>query len=339
MRYIIIAILLCSMVSCSTTYYSGTVKDNFNGEQFHYPGYAPVDKSLWQLLKWRFTRQSPEKPDNIDIKRSSKKIANQITDNITITYINHSSFLIQTQNTNIITDPIYSERASPVSFAGPKRIIEPAIQFQHLPKIDYVLISHNHYDHLDIDTIIKLDTAFKPKILAGLGVCNYLTEEKGLNIDCKELDWQDAVQDTSDIIFTFLPAKHWSARGIFDRNKTLWGAFAIETKQGNIYFAGDTGYGDHFKKASNQFKQFIIALLPIGAYEPRWFMQEHHMNPQEAVQAHIDLKAQLSIGMHYGTFELTDESYYQPTIDLEKAKMDKNISNFITLEFGESLIK
>jgi L-ascorbate metabolism protein UlaG (beta-lactamase superfamily) len=332
-----IVLLLASLSSCNTHYYTGAQSDHFDGTRFYYQTNKTPVKNAFSILKWRFTRENISAPDNVPIQFSQANLPERIANRVSVTYIYHASFVIQTQNINIITDPIYSQRASPVSFAGPKRLIPPAVAFEHLPPIDYILISHNHYDHLDIPTIKRLNQKFSPKLIAGLGICNYLNHSQDINIKCIALDWQQELLDNSGVKFTFLPAKHWSARGLFDRNTTLWGAFAISTNAGHIYFAGDSAYSPHFKQAGQQFGSFMLSLIPIGAYAPRWFMQESHVNPQEAVQAHLDLNSQLSIGMHYGSFDVSDEAYQQPLIDLELAKRKYKVDNFITLEFGQDM--
>jgi L-ascorbate metabolism protein UlaG (beta-lactamase superfamily) len=234
---------------------------------------------------------------------------------IRASFINHATVLLQTQGLNFLTDPIWSDRASPVSFAGPKRVHPPGVAFKDLPKIDYVLISHNHYDHLDLETLKRLQKAFKPIFLVGLKVSNNLRSSLP---DAKiiELDWGQFYEISKDKKIHFLPAQHWSARWPWDRNQTLWGAFAIETSGGNIYFAGDTGYGKHFKDAQKQFGKFKLALLPIGAYEPRNFMKYQHMNPEDAAQAARDLRAENSLGIHFGCFALATEGYGAPEQEL-----------------------
>jgi L-ascorbate metabolism protein UlaG (beta-lactamase superfamily) len=309
MRWIFLTVLLSSCTAPSPY----PISDHYDGERFHNTPPSPP-KSIWHVLNWRlFGKRGVwegnrvlAKPINIIDKNCEKKI----------TFINHASFLLEFDGLNILTDPIWSERASPVNFAGPKRAYDPPIPIEKLPKIHVVLISHNHYDHLDVDTLLKLQKRDQPSFLLPLGDKVWL-EKKGLN-NVIELDWWEQ-HKFGDVDITFTPAKHWSARGLFDRNRSLWGGFVVEIRNKKIYFAGDTGYGKHFKEIFDRYKKIDVALLPIGAYEPREFMQEQHLNPWEAVQAHLDLSSHFSFGMHFGTFQLADENQDAPLIELKKA--------------------
>ena len=235
------------------------------------------------------------------------------------TFINHATVLIQTDNCNILTDPIWSYRCSPFSWAGPRRHRNPGLRFEDLPRIDVVLISHNHYDHMDLPTLRRLQATFQPRIITGFGNGSYLNN-RGIRM-VEELEWWDPATTTAACPkFTFVPAKHFSGRGLFDRNKTRWGGFTIETSSGCIFFAGDTGYGPHFREIAERFGQIDLSLLPIGAYEPRSFMCPVHMNPAEAVQAHLDLKSAQSMGIHFGTFRLAFEGMDDPANDLIRAR-------------------
>lgn len=325
-------ILLLLLAGCMT-YYKGPKSDHFDGERF-FNKYPPsTDKSFSKLLKWRIFGEHSKWPQWIDSEY--KKLSTQRSQTLKVTFINHASALIQVDNINIITDPHFSDRASPVSFAGPKRVRKPGIKFEDLPPLDFVLVSHNHYDHLDITTLQKIYKEHpNVKILVGLGN-NVLLKDEG--IQGLEMDWGDS-QKKGSVKITFREAHHWSARGMFDKRKTLWGSFIIESSQGNIYFAGDTGYSPHFKDIGRDFGPFKVSLIPIGAYEPRWFMKSAHVNPQEAVQAHLDLKSEKSIGIHFGTFQLTDEPISEPLEKLEKAKRKQGLSvdEFVAPEFGET---
>lgn len=309
-----------------------TIKAPFDGKRFN--NLKPFeDKNLFTLLKWRFADTStpwPEKVKDYEIYPAPKKSPPGQT---AIYIINHASVLIQMDGLNILTDPIYSDRTSPVSFLGPKRVRPPGIKFEDLPKIDIVLVSHNHYDHLDLPTLKKLFHRDQPKILVGLGNKNLLNSSGIKNV--LEVDWWDEL-NFKDVKISFVPAQHWSARGLTDKRKTLWGGFTIKGSE-LIYFAGDTGYGEFFKLIREKIGSPDLALLPIGAYEPRWFMKNAHMNPKEAVQAFIDLKAKQAIGIHFKTFKLTDEGIDQPEIELKKALEEQKIDPkmFIAPEFGK----
>jgi L-ascorbate metabolism protein UlaG (beta-lactamase superfamily) len=246
------------------------------------------------------------------------------------------TFLIQTAAGNILTDPMYSERAGPLNIAGPRRVRQPAVAFDDLPPISVVLLSHNHYDHCDRRTLGKLARRFDPLVITPLGN-GALVRSSGIR-RVEELDWwQDA--KSSRLPVTVTPAQHFSARGPLDRNRALWGGFMLVVDAARIYFAGDTAYAPVFGDLRQRFGPIDLALLPIGAYEPRWFMQPVHMNPAEAVQAHLDLDAARSVGMHFGTFQLTTEGIDEPQRALEEACQARDVprSRFRTLDFGESL--
>jgi L-ascorbate metabolism protein UlaG (beta-lactamase superfamily) len=255
-------------------------------------------------------------------------------DELVATLINHASVLLQHGGVNIITDPIYSERASPVQFVGPKRKAAAGVTFENLPTIHIVLISHNHYDHLDDYTIKQLKRAHNPIFITPLGNCKYISSDK-----CIELDWWQS-HKYNDFNITLTPAKHWSKRGLFDYNKSLWGSFIISmpNKQ-NIFFSGDTAYGSHFKNIASKFHNIVLAMLPIGAYRPDFIMKDSHASPAESVLAHIDLSAKKSLGIHYGTFELSDDDYFLPIKDLTLSKKEMNIKSedFVAALNGEQL--
>lgn len=258
----------------------------------------------------------------------------EVTKGIQVTFVNHATVLLQADGINFLTDPIWSERCSPFSFIGPKRYRDPGIAYADLPKIHCVLISHNHYDHFDKETIRCLIQDHDPLFILGIGL-ERLAKKLGMK-KVVFLDWWESKD--SPLPITFVPALHFSGRGLFDRNKSLWGGFVIKTSSGPIYFAGDTGYGSHFKEIAKRLGNPILALLPIGAYEPRWFMRPVHMNPADAVQAHLDLQAKQSMGIHFGTFKLSDEDIDEPVLDLAKALKEKQVSTevFWLPQFGET---
>jgi L-ascorbate metabolism protein UlaG (beta-lactamase superfamily) len=253
-----------------------------------------------------------------------------------LTFIGHSTFLIQTAAGNILTDPMYSQRAGPLNAFGPRRVRQPGVLFDDLPPISLVLLSHNHYDHCDVRTLGMLAERFDPLVVTPVGN-GALVRSAGMR-KVEELDWwQNATM--SPLPITLTPAQHFSARTPFDRNRALWGGFMLTLDSARIFFAGDTGYAPFFRAVRQRLGPIDMALLPIGAYEPRWFMQAVHMNPAEAVQAHLDLEASESIGMHFGTFQLTTEGIDEPLHTLERARLAKNIlpSRFRTLRAGESV--
>jgi len=253
-----------------------------------------------------------------------------------VTFIGHATFLIQTAAGNILTDPMYSQRAGPLNLFGPRRVRQPAVAFDDLPAISMVLLSHNHYDHCDLRTLGTLAQRFDPFVITPIGN-GALVRSSGIR-RVEELDWwQEAT--TSALPITLTPAQHFSARSPLDRNRALWGGFMLVADGAHIFFAGDTAYAPFFRDVRQRFGPIDLALLPIGAYEPRWFMQAVHMNPAEAVQAHLDLEASASVGMHFGTFQLTTEGIDEPPRALEEACRARNIPplRFRTLRFGESV--
>lgn len=253
-----------------------------------------------------------------------------------VTFINHATVLVDTAKLSIVVDPIWSDRPSPISFIGPKRVHQPGVSLDTLPHVDVVLLSHNHYDHLDLPTLQKLKQYSNPEIITGLGNKAFL-EKHGFK-RVTELDWWESTTVRGQKI-TFVPAVHWSKRSLFDTNKSLWGGFIVGVPSGNIYIAGDTANGPHFQTIAERFQPILLAVLPIGAYEPRWFMQNSHINPEEAVRAHITLNAHTSLAVHWGTFQLSDEMRFQPVWDLRRAMEIEDIqeSSFLVLNPGESI--
>ncbi|MBP0590140.1 MBL fold metallo-hydrolase [Paraburkholderia sp. LEh10] len=261
-----------------------------------------------------------------------------------MTWIGHASTLLQIGGVNILTDPVFSGRASPVAFAGPKRRMPPALTPDQLPHIDVVLISHNHYDHLDTASVQALNAqpGGPPVFLVPLGIKDWLAN-KGIT-NAQELDWGDQTR-AAGLDIWFVPATHWSARSLADRNETLWGGWVVKTPAGArhpyaVYFAGDTGYSDDFKRIGAAFGCFDLALIPIGGYEPRWFMGPPHVDPQQAVQIFEDVHAKKAIGIHWGTFELTDEPLDEPPQKLAEAARAANLPDdaFTVLRHGQTIL-
>jgi N-acyl-phosphatidylethanolamine-hydrolysing phospholipase D len=254
-------------------------------------------------------------------------------DAMQITWMGHATFLIQVAGLNILTDPIFSERASPFSFAGPRRLIPPAICQEDLPPIQLTIISHNHYDHLDRVSVTKLGN--RVKFFVPLGLSGWF-QKAGLE-NVTELDWWQSAE-FGKIRLHCVPAQHFSMRTPFDTNKVLWAGWVLETPKGNIFFAGDTGYSSDFREIGRRLGPMRLALIPIGGYMPRWFMKPMHLNPQEAVQVHQDVQSQQSIGMHWGTFKLTEEPMAEPPMFLQQVLQEKKIAldKFIVLNFGET---
>jgi L-ascorbate metabolism protein UlaG (beta-lactamase superfamily) len=335
MRKLLVALLLAiSLFSCSH-YYVGKVSDHFDGTQFYDP-VVNYKNTFWSLLKWKLAGKSKPWPDKVEVTRYDVPPKRVHGDALRVSNVGHVTFLIQTQGLNILTDPVWSKRASPVSFAGPKRVIDPGIKFENLPPIDVVWISHNHYDHLDLTTIEKLWEIHKPRIIAPLGN-DKIISSYNKNIVVETYDWGDEVEITKNVKFHLSPMQHWSARGLFDKNKALWAALTIQTDGGNIYFVGDSGYGNgrYFKKDKQKFGNFRLALLPMGAYEPRSFMEYAHMNPDDMVKAYMDLGEPYTVPSHYDVFKLTDEGRGEAKVALKEAMQRQNSGKRIKiLEVG-----
>ncbi len=275
---------------------------------------ARENPSLLSVFKWKAFEPCATWPTHID-NSFIPKLPDEVAEGEAfITLINHATELIQISGLNLLTDPIFSQRASPFSWIGPKRIRSPALAIEALPKIDVVLISHNHYDHMDIPSLELLEETNHPLYIVPLGNKKIL-ESLGIK-NIVELDWWEEYRLDTNTSIVMAPAQHWSGRGLFDRMKTLWGSYIILSEKMKLFFAGDTGYSNHFHEVKRRYGKIDISILPIGAYEPRWFMKQHHMSPEEAVQAYLDLGSHWGLGMHYETFQLTNESIDDPVTTL-----------------------
>jgi L-ascorbate metabolism protein UlaG (beta-lactamase superfamily) len=306
--------------------------DHFDGRRFFNPNGAngqPLSRVPRMLLTPRVRWPS-------EVAVEARHPPNPGHDEVVVTFVGHATFLIQAPGANLLVDPIFSSRAAPVSFAGPRRVRAPGVRFDDLPAISLVLLSHNHYDHCDLPTLRLLARRFHPSAVTPLGNGPLLRSAGFRQVE--EIDWWDTAR-AAPLPITVTPAQHFSARGPFDRNRALWGGFLIETGGLRIFHAGDTGYGPHFGRIAEGLGPIDLALLPIGAYEPRWFMKDIHMNPPEAVQAHFDLAARESLAMHFGTFQLTPEGIDEPARELANAMRERGLpaERFRTAEVGESV--
>lgn len=328
------ALGLLPMTGCDSSA-ERKVSDHFDGKKFFNPTlrnqFSPSFSDIVRMIregrvKW------PESVDNSSVPRLNESLG---PDDISLTFVNHATFLVQLPGLNTLTDPVWSERASPFRWIGPKRVRAPGLALDELPEIDVIIISHNHYDHLDTDTLKKIIVRFSPLVLVPLGD-KALVESIGAT-NVRELDWWEGVAIDVDTQVTFTPTQHSSARGLFDRDRSLWGSYFIRYRSRSVYFGGDAGYSAHFAETKKRLGPPEIALLGIGAYAPRFFMKPIHMAPDEAVLAHRDLGAKLSVGMHFGTFQLASEGFDQPLEDLKIAMEKQNVSQseFITLLEGE----
>src|SRR5688572_29872936 len=326
------------------------MSDHFDNGRFFNPN-GTNGQPFWNAPRMLFERGTPWPAQVPVVQRPSPPPTSG--DEITITFIGHATFLIQTSAGNIITDPVFAQRAGPVGWVGPRRVRQPGVRFDDLPPIAYVLLSHNHYDHCDLETLRALQHRDHPRIVTLQGNATLLRSAGVTRI--AELDWwqrmpaemsakrgaqtlDPAATPGREIEITATQAQHFSARTPFDRNRALWGGFMITIDEQQIYFAGDSGYGPHFLEIGRRFPRIDLALIPIGAYEPRWFMKDIHMNPEEAVQAHMDVGARRSIGMHFGTYRLTTEGPNEPVAALGRARSAAGIdaAAFTTLDLCES---
>lgn len=319
----VMLLLLITGCSASDQFYKGVVSDHFDGENFYNTGKftrTTFGKILPVLLfekrgRWIKIRDLEPGPPPVSSVDSSK---------LRLTFIGHSTTLIQTYGKNILTDPVWSDFISPVPFIGPRAHHEPGINFEDLPQIDAVIISHNHYDHLDIPTLVRIKNEFNSIFYVPIGN-KYILEEEGIT-NVIELDWWESSKLSSSLEVFSVPAQHFSGRWIDDRNKSLWGGFVLSTTEGNIYFAGDTGYGDFINEISKKFQPVVLSLLPIGAYEPNDVIGPMHVRPDEAVKMHFDLKSRKSIAIHFGRFPQAWESMAAPIRDLKKARVESGLS-------------
>lgn len=320
-------VLAAGIVSASFAYSSprhrGPVSDHFDGAAFRNQVTIPR-KGLWDILTWQLSREghlwdgyAPDHP----VARPEPRVAGRT---MRVTRVGHSTVLLQTAGLNILIDPIWSERCSPLSWFGPRRVTPPAIQFEDLPPIDVVLVSHNHYDHLDLPTLKRLGEAHAPTMVVPLGNAALLTEH-GIS-GGRELDWWQGMALAGDVSVTCVPAQHFSGRGLWDRDASLWGGFVLETPGGVVYYAGDTGTGPHFAQVLARFGSPRLALLPIGAYEPQSIMRPVHLRPREAVEVHRLLGARTSLAVHYGCFELSDEGPLAPVEELSAAMAEFGVA-------------
>lgn len=304
---------MVSQANSANRYYSGPVSDHFDGRTFFNPGGIPP-RHLADLLKWQFgggKRKWPRVwPSPFPPARPEARIE---SDALRITMVGHATLLIQTAGLNIVTDPVWSDRVSPVSFAGPRRANPPGIAFEHLPPVDLVLLSHNHYDHLDIATLKRLQAAHDPLVITPLGN-DAIVKAAIPELRVEARDWGETVAVTDTVRVHLEPVHHWSARGVGDRLMALWAGFVVETPDGKIYHVGDTGFhnGINYRATAERHGPFRLAILPIGAYEPRWFMQGQHQNPEEAVQGFKLCNSAFAAGCHWGTFQLTNEGIEEP---------------------------
>ncbi|NNG81203.1 MULTISPECIES: MBL fold metallo-hydrolase [Acinetobacter Taxon 24D] len=319
--------------------------NHHNGERFLNILPRPEGPRRADLFKWLITRKSStwkmdvnnnEYVESATAKRAIPQDRPEASiDDWQVWFVGHATVLLQIGPYNLLTDPVWGEYASPKQGKGPKRVIPAGIALEELPTIHAVLLSHNHYDHMDLATLQWLHDKFAMPIYTGLGNSWYLPK----SFQVLEMDWwQSSLLHDLKIIYT--PAQHFSGRGLRDQNRALWGGFSVLAGQDHCFFAGDTGYSPHFKEIQSRLGAPRISLLPIGSYEPRELMRYMHLNPQDAFQAHKDLHSKCSLAVHYRTFQLTDESREQPELDLKAAMKNtsKLMTPFICVREGRRLV-
>lgn len=334
------------LAACTTTNpYFSPEKPHHRPDGFVNSDGSRVSKPLSDLLRWyreRFGESLPPPPGQFIASYDDFPVidfkASQLNEHgsKSITWLGHAGVLVHAHGFNLLTDPHFSERAFPVQWMGPKRKVRSPVQVQDLPNIDAVVISHSHYDHLDHDTIVALSKAQPNTVfLVPLGV-EHILKSWGVG-NVKALDWWESAPVNGSTL-TFVPAHHWSARNLTDRNKTLWGGWVLKHPELSFYYSGDTGYSKDFVEIGKRLGPFDASAIAVGAYEPRWFMKEQHINPDEALQVHHDVGSAYSIGVHWGTFELTDEALDQPIGDLAQALKNRNMSThaFELLSAGQT---
>jgi L-ascorbate metabolism protein UlaG (beta-lactamase superfamily) len=303
-------------------YYAGPISDHFDGRFFNI---APRtnDRTFADIRRWRATSKRAPWPGHVPVEPALPKTR---VEGLRITLVGHATVLIQIGGMNLLTDPVWSERCSPVQFAGPKRVCAPGVRFDDLPPIDAVLLSHNHYDHLDVATLRKLVRRHDPLIVTPLGN-DTIVRRAVPKARVATGDWWDDLR-IGDATIDFVPAQHWSARGIYDRRMALWCGFHVRVGGRSVYFAGDTGYGDGglFAGIRERLGAPDIALLPIGAYAPRWFMADQHTDPAEAVRIMRDLDAGHAVAIHWGVFPLSDEGRDEPVHALRQALAEHGVA-------------
>ncbi|WP_372765254.1 MBL fold metallo-hydrolase [Litorivivens sp.] len=304
-----LAVVSVVFAGCSPARYQGPVSDHFDGKRFH--NADPFPHGFSDLLSYMLRRERIVWSRDDTLPPSPRPAPRMARGELRITWVNHSTLLLQADGLNLLTDPIWSERASPVSFAGPQRHHPPGIAFDELPSIDVVMISHSHFDHMDFPSLRRLQKVHDPLFVVPLGNRTLLTP---LGIDnVIELDWWQDVELANGCRLSAVEVKHWSNRRVLpsDQNLSLWSGFVLETTGGPVYFGGDSGYGEHYRETHKRYGQMRAAMLPIGAYLPRWFMAYQHMGPDEAVVAHSELQSQFSLGVHWGAFKLSPERRFQ----------------------------
>jgi L-ascorbate metabolism protein UlaG (beta-lactamase superfamily) len=343
---VLIAALITSPSCAGQSPFTAVPEPPAHHEKGGYRNLAPHDEhGFFDFLKWWFGGGPKDAPavaaDQLPafappvVPPDLDSVNHPPSDAVQVTWIGHAAFLIQAGGLNILTDPMFSERASPLSFGGPRRLAPPGVALKDLPRIDAVIISHNHYDHLDEDSVKQLGNV--PRYFVPLGFAPWFKERGIKNV--QELDWWGSAE-MGGLRFHAVPAQHFSSRTLFDRNEALWAGWVIETPLGRIYHSGCTGYAPLFQEIGKRLGPMRLSFIPIGGYSPRWFMRAMHVDPPEAVRIHQDVRSEQSVGMHWATFKLTDEHLSEPPLYLNKALKEAGIDEerFIVMKIGETRV-
>ena len=311
--------------------------DHCDGRRFFNPD-GHVNRTLRDILRWKFGSKPAPWPASVPVSVRPPP-APPADGSIAATWVGHSTFLLQTARSAVLTDPVWSLRAGPAGVLGPRRVHPPAVPLESLPRIDAILLSHDHYDHCDLPTLRRLARAWQPVVVTPLGNAA-LCRRAGLT-RVIELDWWESCEPAPHLDVTLTPSRHWSNRLTGPRNGRLWGGFNLQASRRRVHFVGDTGYdAGLFPAIRERLGPPHLALVPIGAYEPRWFMAPLHCDPDEAVRIHLDLGAALSLAMHWGCWQLTDEPREEPVRRLHEARRAAGLpeSAFQTPEPGDTVV-
>jgi L-ascorbate metabolism protein UlaG (beta-lactamase superfamily) len=338
--YVAAALLLAACAPGNPYYDPAKKHHRPDGFTNNYMDNATIGGNFWRWQWERLTQGTPDdRPDRVPVTRTDLAYLKANKADVTVTWLGHATALWQVGGLNILTDPHFTERASPLPFAGPKRLTKLPVALADLPRIDVVVISHNHYDHLDRPSVLALNkqAGGPPLFIVPLGMDLWLKHEGITNV--QRLDWWDS-REVGGAKVTLVPVQHWSARSLFDRHETLWGGYVVQAGGYSMFYAGDTGYSPDFRDIGARFGSFDFAQIPVGCSDPRWFMKSQHVDADEAMQIHLDVKSRFSLGVHWGVFRLCDDPIDTPLDTLPKARARHNVpdATFALFALGETRV-